>query len=132
MGQRRMMSKLITDDDNFINLSSSAQALYMHLNLNADDDGCISRAGQIIKCIGASNDDFKILQAKGYILQIDDKVYVVTDWLINNVIRNDRKTPSIFTEQLKLLKVDENKRYSFDAGTPLLEFTKKKEKSEPD
>ena len=39
MGQRRMMSKLITDDDNFINLSSSAQALYMHLVMAADDEG---------------------------------------------------------------------------------------------
>jgi len=132
VANRRMFSKELLSTDMFIDMPLSAQALYMHLNLNADDDGCISRAGQIIKCIGASNDDFKILQAKGYILQIDDKVYVVTDWLINNVIRNDRKTPSIFTEQLKLLKVDENKRYSFDAGTPLLEFTKKKEKSEPD
>ena len=34
-----MFTKKITDDDHFLNLSSPAQALYLHLSMNADDDG---------------------------------------------------------------------------------------------
>ena len=49
MANRRMFSKELLSTDMFIDMPLSAQALYMHLNLNADDDGCISRAGQIIK-----------------------------------------------------------------------------------
>ena len=36
---RRMFTKKVTDDDNFTALSSSAQALYLHLTMSADDDG---------------------------------------------------------------------------------------------
>ena len=39
MAERRMFTKKITDSDAFIELSSSAQALYFHLNQGADDDG---------------------------------------------------------------------------------------------
>ena len=31
MAERRMFTKKVTDDDNFMALSSSAQALYLHL-----------------------------------------------------------------------------------------------------
>ena len=39
MADKRMLTKKVTDDDNFMSLSSSAQALYLHLNMSADDDG---------------------------------------------------------------------------------------------
>ena len=39
MAERRMFTKKVTDDDNFMALSSSAQALYLHLSMSADDDG---------------------------------------------------------------------------------------------
>ena len=39
MAEKRMFTKKVTDDDNFMSLSSSAQALYLHLSMAADDDG---------------------------------------------------------------------------------------------
>lgn len=38
-GRTKDVHKKVTDDDNFMALSSSAQALYLHLSMSADDDG---------------------------------------------------------------------------------------------
>ena len=41
MAQRRMFSKKITETDLFLDMPMSAQCLYFHLNMSADDDGFI-------------------------------------------------------------------------------------------
>ena len=64
MAQRRMFSKKITDTDHFLEMPLSAQALYFHLNMGADDEGFIDRARTIQRTIRASDDDMKILVAK--------------------------------------------------------------------
>ena len=132
MANRRMFSREVCSSDWFIDMPLSAQALYLHLNLNADDDGCVARANQIVHCIGASVDDFRILMAKGYILELNCKLYVVTDWLNNNQIRSDRKVSSIYMDELAKLRIDENRRYSLDRGLPLIEYIEKKAKEAED
>ena len=49
MADRRMLSKKITDHDNFISLSASAQALYMHLCMSADDEARLMLALRILR-----------------------------------------------------------------------------------
>ena len=61
MAQRRMFSKKITDTDSFLDMPLSAQALYFHLNMGADDEGFVDNVKKIQRSIGASNDDLKIL-----------------------------------------------------------------------
>ena len=39
MAERRMFALTITDSDAFLDMSLSAQALYFHLCMRADDDG---------------------------------------------------------------------------------------------
>ena len=39
MANKRMFSKEITNTDRFQSMKLSAQALYFHLGINADDDG---------------------------------------------------------------------------------------------
>lgn len=48
MATRRMFSKDVIETDKFIELNLSAQALYLHLGLKADDDGFISSAKIIV------------------------------------------------------------------------------------
>ena len=127
MANRRMLSREVCSSDWFIEMPLSAQALYMHLNLNADDDGCVARAQQIVNCIGASADDFRILLAKGYLIELNNKLYVISDWLNSNQIRADRKVSSIYMDELSKLKIDENRRYSLTKGMGLLEYFAKKE-----
>lgn len=74
----------------------SSQALYFHLGLNADDDGVVE-AFMVMRQVGASQDDLRILVAKGFVTLLnDDLVAFIMDWRENNKIRADRKTDSIY------------------------------------
>jgi len=42
----------------------SAQALYFHLNMSADDDGFVNNPKKIQRMVGASTDDMRLLIAK--------------------------------------------------------------------
>ena len=42
MANRRMFSLDVVDTDRFLDMSASAQALYFHLGMRADDDGFVS------------------------------------------------------------------------------------------
>ena len=75
-------------------MPDSAQVLYVYLNVNADDDGIID-SYSIIKMLGSKEDDLKILQAKGYIVPIDDYLVFLPDWLQNQSLRIDRYRPSM-------------------------------------
>lgn len=41
MAEKRMLSKKVLDTDAFLDMPLSAQALYFHLVINADDEGII-------------------------------------------------------------------------------------------
>jgi len=47
----------------------SAQALYFHLGMYADDDGFVSPQ-KIVRMIGANPDDLKMLMAKGFVIPL--------------------------------------------------------------
>ncbi|WP_203264845.1 DnaD domain-containing protein [Streptococcus uberis] len=104
MAQRRMFSKRITDTDKFLDMSLSTQALYFHLNMAADDDGFIDRPKTIQRTIGASEDDFKILVAKQFIIPFDSGVVVIKDWYIHNFIRKDTYQPTLYQEEKMMIE----------------------------
>lgn len=89
-----MLSKSFLFDSKFMTMPDSAQVLYVYLNVNADDDGIID-SYSIIKMLGSKEDDLKILQAKGYIVPIDDYLVFLPDWLQNQSLRIDRYRPSM-------------------------------------
>ena len=53
MANRRMFNKKLIDSDMFLDLPLSAQALYFHLAMRADDDGFIDNANRIQRMIGS-------------------------------------------------------------------------------
>ena len=63
MAERRMFAKTIIDSDAFLEMSTSAQALYFHLGMRADDDGFVNNPKKIQRFVGAADDDLKILLA---------------------------------------------------------------------
>lgn len=100
MAERRMFSKKITNSARFLKMPSSAQALYFHLCMNADDDGIVEAYG-IMKLIDAKEDDMKILMAKNFVKVLNsDLVTYILDWKANNKIRPDRKIDSIYKDLL--------------------------------
>lgn len=90
MAERRMMAKSVIETDLFLDMPMSAQCLYFHLLLRADDDGFIKNPSSIRREINASNDDMKLLIAKQYILPFESGVIVIRHWKIHNYIRKDR------------------------------------------
>ena len=114
MAKKRMLSNEIIGSDAFVEMPLSAQALYCHLNTNADDDGFINCPKRIQRIIGANDDDMKILLAKGFIIAFRSGVVVETHWKINNYIRSDRYTPTRYTDEKSHLICEKNGTYSID------------------
>lgn len=114
MAERRMFTKKITDDDNFISLASSAQALYFHLNQGADDDGFNNQVQMAMWKAHASIDDLKVLMAKNYIIRFESGVIVIKHWRMHNTLRKDRYNPTSFQDELKQLGIKTNGAYTLD------------------
>ena len=112
MAERRMFAKTIIDSDAFLDMPLSAQALYFHLSMRADDDGFINNPKKIQRMVGASDDDCKLLIMKRFIIIFDSGVIVIKHWKIHNYIRNDRYKPTVYEEEKAQLIEKENKAYS--------------------
>lgn len=112
MAQKRMLSMNIIDTDMFIQMPISARLLYYDFCMRADDDGFIDSPTKIMKMIGCTEDDLKILIAKNYLIPFKNKVCVIRHWLIHNTIRKDRYNPTIHLEERNQLAVN-NKIYDF-------------------
>lgn len=113
MADRRMFTKKVTDDDNFMQLSSSAQALYLHLSMSADDDGFCNQVSLSMFKSHASVQDLQALLEKRYIYQFDNGVIVIKHWRMANALRKDRYTPTAFQEELAKLGVKDNGSYTW-------------------
>lgn len=113
MAERRMFTKKVTDDDNFMTLSSSAQALYLHLSMSADDDGFCNQVSVSMFKAHASVADLQQLLEKRYIYQFDNGVIVIKHWRMANALRKDRYTQTNFKEELAKLKIKSNGAYTF-------------------
>lgn len=91
-----MFSSRITNSGRFLQMAQSAQALYFHLCMNADDDGVVE-ASMVLRLTNANEDDFRALIAKEYVRPLNKELVThVVDWLEHNQIRPDRKIDSIY------------------------------------
>jgi hypothetical protein len=81
-------------------MSASAQALYFHLGMAADDDGVVE-AFMVMRTVKAMEDDFRVLVLKGFVKPLNEElVSYILDWNEHNLIRSDRLIPSIYRELL--------------------------------
>ena len=108
MAQRRMLSMQIIDTDKFIQMPVTTRLLYYDYCMRADDDGFIGSPHKILKMIGCSEDDYKLLILKGYIIPFDDGICVIKHWRIHNYIRKDRYNETQFKEQKDSLVLENN------------------------
>ena len=100
MAERRMFSKKIINSARFLKMPVSSQNLYFHLGLHADDDGVVE-AFPVMRSIGATEDDLRVLMAKQFIYVLnEDLVSYITDWHEHNKIRADRKVDSMYQDLL--------------------------------
>lgn len=112
MANRRMFSKDIVRSDFFLDLPATAQLLYFHLGMEADDRGYISNAKSIMRTIGVNQGDLEILVQKKFLLIRNENLILVKGWKINNCIQPSRLIETKFTEDMKKLYLDSNNSYT--------------------
>lgn len=114
MAEKRMISNVIYEHDEFLDMPHSAIVLYTYLNLSADDEGFVSNTKSIMRKVRASEDDLKILLAKRYILGFDNgkSVVVIKHWLIHNTIRQDRIKATNHIKEKETLTLNEYGAYT--------------------
>lgn len=116
MARKRMFDIEVVDTDLFLDMPQTTQNLYFHLGMRADDDGFVSNPKKIIKLIGANEDDLKILITKKFIIPFETGVIVIRHWKLNNYLRKDRYTETIYKEEKSMLTEDKNGIYNL--GVP--------------
>lgn len=120
MAEKRMFSNKITQSDPFLSMPASAQNLYFHLAMDADDDGFVNRPKAIMRMVNANDDDMSILVARKFIIpfeildnnQIQSAICVIKHWFIHNTIRSDRKKDTTYIRERDMLILTENGSYT--------------------
>ena len=112
MAERRMFTSQIIDSDAFQDMSLSAQALYFHLGMKADDDGFLGNPKRVQRMIGASEDDMKPLLMKNFIYLFDTGICVIKHWKMHNYIQKDRYKPTAYELEKSMLELKQNKAYT--------------------
>lgn len=120
MAEKRMFARKIIDSDAFLEMPLSAQALYFHLNMRADDDGFVNNPKRITDYVNASVDDLKILLTKRFVIGFESGVIVIRHWKIHNTIKSDRYRLTDYQEELARLLIEPSKAYSEAPLTPQL------------
>lgn len=116
MAERRMFAKTIIDSDAFLDMPITARLLYYDLGMRADDDGFVNSPKKIMRMIGASDDDLRVLISKKFIIPFESGVVVIKHWRIHNYIRKDTYTETTYKDEKALLELDENKAYRVPRG----------------
>lgn len=119
MANKRMFTMKIVDSDAFLDMPLSTQCLYFHLNMRADDDGFIGNPKRIMKLIGASEDDLKLLIAKSFLLVFENGVIVIKHWRMHNTLSKRRYHETQYVEEKNSLLIKKNGSYSLTSGEPV-------------
>ena len=119
---QRLFSKSVVESDFFLDLPLSAQALYIHVCMDADDEGFCSSAKTVMRKIGANQNDYDLLVDKKFLIQFENGVVVVKHWRINNCGLRSHSTEYI--ELKKRLYLKPNGMYTLDKndGKPVFEI----------
>lgn len=120
IAERRMFSKNVIDSDIFLDMPVSARLLYYDLGMRADDDGFVNNPKKIMRMIGASDDDMRILEARRFIIPFDTGVIVIRHWRINNYLRSDRYRETLCLQEKNQLAMDDTGQYILvnESGIP--------------
>ena len=111
MAERRMFSRRILERDDFLDLPHTTQILYIHLAMNADDDGFVDCARKVTRMVGAAKEDIELLETTGFLLSFENGLCAVTHWKIHNYIQKDRYRPTVYTTELKRLVAEKGEPY---------------------
>lgn len=111
MANRRMFSHRVVETDKFLDMPQSTQLLYFHLGMHGDDRGFVDKPRGVMRSIGSTEDDMKLLIAKRFVYAFQSGVIVISDWCANNQIRADRVVETAYLSEYQQLAKDETGHY---------------------
>ena len=103
-----MFSLSVVDTDAFLEMPVTSRLLYYELGIRADDDGFVGNWKKILRMASLSEDDMKVLIAKKFIIPFESGVIVIRHWKLNNYLRNDRHTPTVYQDEFQTLQLENN------------------------
>ena len=106
-----MFDTEIINRDSFLDLSLEAKAIYFLLGIFADDEGFISPK-KILRLYGGSEKVLNELIASDFIIQFDSGVVLITDWIRNNYLDQNKVRETIYIEEKKQVEFDD-KSYKY-------------------
>ena len=106
-----MFSHGIIEDGKFYRLPVRAQLLYVHMCMNADDEGFCTRTNLLRRELRTKQSEVEELVKMGYLYAFSDDLYLITHWRQHNRIRKDRGVSSVFTEERKRVFVRPDQAY---------------------
>lgn len=112
MSKKRMFSLDIIDTDLFQEMPQTSRLLYYELCMRADDDGFVGSPKKIQRMVGCSEDDFKVLISKQFIIPFETGIVVIKHWKIHNYIQKDRYKETIYIDEKSQLHQEENGMYT--------------------
>ena len=110
MAERRMFHAGVVESDGFLDLSPAAQALYLHLGMQADDDGFVNGPRQVCRRCGARMEELQELMDGGFLLWFDG-IAVVKHWRMCNNLKADRLKMPNYPDIAKKLYFGPNRIY---------------------
>ena len=111
MAERRMFAKGVVSSDAFLDLPLSAQALYFHLAMQADDDGFVGAPRRLMRMVGAAEEDLQRLEGS-YLYFFESGACLVRHWKVHNRIRNDRYRETMFQTERAQVEDDDSCVYT--------------------
>lgn len=102
MTQRRMLTRAIICSSHFMRLPIKAQFLYIHLVLDADDDGFVANPQAVALISRATKRDLNELIKQKYLYVFPSGVGLIRHWRLHNYIRSDRYRPTVYPEKYQV------------------------------
>ena len=90
MANRRMFSLDVVNTDKFMDMPISAQCLYFHMGMRADNKGYLPAEGKALEKVTYRKDYLRLLIAEGYVTLHEDWRYQV-EQNERSVRMNERK-----------------------------------------
>ena len=111
MASKRMFSRDAIGSDAFADMSFEAQALYVHLSMDADDWGFVSSPRKVQRGIGAGSEALAELVKSGFCHVFDSGALVILDWWVNNTIPEKRRKRTQHQAELSQLDLTDTGVY---------------------
>ena len=109
MAQRRMLDKDLVTTRAFMDLTATAQVIYLRLCVFADDEGFVGNP----MMLKATRKVLKILEENGYIFCFKSGVVLIRHFNIHNKIRKDTFKETIHKAEKALVFLDSDKIYRY-------------------